>query len=202
MPTEGLAAGSVSSWLRGTRAALRRERDGDVPCGGCTACCRSSQFVAVEPDETDALAHIPAELLFPAPGAPAGHVVLGYDANGHCPMLVDDGCSIYEHRPRACRTYDCRVYAATAITVDRTQPAVRERVERWQFDVLDERDAAELAAVRAAGVFLSEHDDIGHAHATKSPLQLAVLAVVLSDLFLDGEPSVDDLRRELARRTA
>jgi hypothetical protein len=24
-------------------------------------------------------------------------------------MLVDDRCSIYEDRPRACRTYDCRI---------------------------------------------------------------------------------------------
>ena len=39
--------------------------ESDVPCNGCTACCRSSQFVHVGPDEADTLAHIPAELLFP-----------------------------------------------------------------------------------------------------------------------------------------
>lgn len=38
---------------------------------------------------------IPAELLFPAPGLPKGHVLLGYDANGHCPMLAEGGCSIF-----------------------------------------------------------------------------------------------------------
>ena len=40
------------------------------PCRAvtCTACCTSSQFVHIEPDETDTLAHIPAALRFPAPG--------------------------------------------------------------------------------------------------------------------------------------
>ena len=55
----------------------------------------------------------PAALRFPRPGRPKGHVVLGYDEHGRCPMLGDHGCTIYEHRPRTCRTYDCRVFAAT-----------------------------------------------------------------------------------------
>ena len=113
-----LDAGDFSSWLAGMRAALRGEAESDVPCDGCTACCRSSQFVHIEPDEADALAHIPAELLFPAPRLPRGHVLLGYDERGHCPMLVDDRCSVYEHRPRACRTYDCRVFAAAEVELD------------------------------------------------------------------------------------
>src|SRR5438552_2615582 len=97
------------------QSALRGDADSDVPCAGCTACCTSSQFVHIGPDETDALAHIPAELLFPAPQRPPGHVVLGYDERGHCPMLVDGRCSIYEHRPQTCRIYDCRVFTAAGI---------------------------------------------------------------------------------------
>ena len=111
------AAGDFSAWLDEMLGALRGERAADVPCAGCTACCTSSQFVHIEPDETDTLAHIPPELLFPAPLAPRGHVVLGYDERGHCPMLVDDQCSIYEHRPRTCRTYDCRVFPAAGIEI-------------------------------------------------------------------------------------
>ena len=30
---------------------------------------------------------------------------MGYDERGHCPMLVDGDCSIYDHRPRTCRMY-------------------------------------------------------------------------------------------------
>src|SRR2546421_6542963 len=112
------------------QAAIRGEQESDVPCTGCTACCPSPQFVHIAPDETDTLAHVPAELLFPAPLLPAGHVVLGYDERGHCPMLVDGRCSIYEHRPRTCRTYDCRIFAAAGIDADKELIVARAR--RWR----------------------------------------------------------------------
>ena len=135
MSDDVLAAGEFSVWLAGMEAVLRGEAESTVPCGTCTACCTSSQFVHIDPDEIDALAHIPAALRFPAPGLPKGHVVLGYDERGRCPMLGDRGCTIYEHRPRACRTYDCRVFVATGIEPDAGQPAVAAQVRRWRFDV-------------------------------------------------------------------
>ena len=60
-----LDAGRFSTWLADMEAALRGERDADVPCDGCTACCTSSQFVHIGPDETDTLAHIPAGAALP-----------------------------------------------------------------------------------------------------------------------------------------
>ncbi len=143
MTEDPLPAGELSSWLAGMQAALRGEGESDVPCGRCTACCRSAQFVHIEPDETDTLAHVPAALRVPAPGRPHGHVVIGYDEHGRCPMLGEHGCTIYEHRPRTCRTYDCRVFAATGIAPDPTQPAVAERVRRWRF-VVDTPEALRL----------------------------------------------------------
>jgi uncharacterized protein len=120
--------------------------DAQVPCGTCTACCTSSQFVHIGPDETDTLAHVPAALRFPAPGLAEGHVVLGYDERGRCPMLVDGACSIYEHRPRTCRTYDCRVFAAVGIEPE-DQPAIAARVREWTFEV---DDPLRWESVRAA----------------------------------------------------
>ena len=155
-----MAAANLSTWLADMDAALRGERDADVPCGGCTACCTSSQFVHVAPDEADALAHIPRQLLFPAPGLPEGHVLMGYDERGHCPMFVAGRCSIYEHRPRTCRTYDCRVFAATG--VDAAKPAIAERAAQWRF----EGDTTEL---RSAAVSLR--------HDVTNPTQRAVEAV-------------------------
>jgi len=141
-------AGGVrfSQWLDEFDAASEMQ----VPCGACTACCTSSQFVHIDPDETETLARVPAELRFPAPGLPNGHVVLGYDEHGHCPMLVDDACSIYEHRPRTCRTYDCRVFAATGVEPDASQPAIAARVREWRFDVDDQAAREDWDAVRAA----------------------------------------------------
>jgi Fe-S-cluster containining protein len=148
---EPLPAGRFRDWLDGMERALRAEQDSAVPCGHCTACCTSSQFVHIEPDETDTLAHIPPGLLFPAPQMPIGHVLLGYDDRGHCPMLVDGACSIYEHRPRTCRTYDCRVFAATGVEPDGVvQVAIALRAGRWRFELADDEDRAGYDAAHAA----------------------------------------------------
>ncbi len=157
MPPKGgaLDAGDFSTWLGEMQAALRRERDADVPCGSCTACCTASQFVHIEPDETDALAHIPSALLFPAPRRPSGHVLMGYDERGHCPMLVDGACSIYEHRPRTCRTYDCRVFPATGLAPEGDEKVlIAERAGRWRFGYRTEDDRAQHDALRAGAAAL------------------------------------------------
>src|SRR3954463_6134872 len=150
-----LAAGEFSSWLTGMQAALRHERDSDVPCNGCTACCTSSQFIHITADEVEKISHIPVELLFPAPRMPRGNFVLGYDERGHCPMLVDGACSIYEHRPRTCRTYDCRIFTATGISaddggVDSDKGLIAQRVARWRFSYPTERDRDLQTAVHEA----------------------------------------------------
>jgi hypothetical protein len=160
-----LAAGRVTTWLAEMRAALAGTGEATVPCQGCVACCAASQFVHIGPDEADALAAIPSELLFPAPGKPPGHVVMGYDDRGRCPMLGEHGCTIYEHRPRTCRTYDCRVFAAAGVRPD--NGAIAERVERWRFEIVDDADRDALASVRAAAAATED----------PSPMRRAVRAV-------------------------
>jgi Fe-S-cluster containining protein len=169
---EPIAAGPFSEWLDGMARALRGEGESNVPCGGCTACCTSSQFVHIEPDEHETLAHIPAALRFPAPGLPPGNVLLGYDERGHCPMLVDDECSIYEHRPRTCRTYDCRIFPATGFEADdAAQGAIAQRARRWRFEFPAPIDRVRIDAVRAAAAAVAR--DQGPGNATR----LAVLSL-------------------------
>jgi uncharacterized protein len=144
-----LDGGGFSAWLTGMQAALRGERDSDVPCGECTACCTSSQFIHIAPDEIETLRRIPRALWFPAPRRPPGHMVLGYDERGHCPMFVEGACSIYEHRPRTCRTYDCRVFVAADVVPD-DKPLIAAQVRRWQFSYPDAGDERRHLAVRAA----------------------------------------------------
>jgi uncharacterized protein len=149
--SESLPAGDFGAWLGELAAALRGEGGTDVACGSCVGCCSSSQFILVEADEADALAHIPRELLFPAPRMPEGNVLMGYDQHGRCPMLGDTGCTIYDHRPRTCRTYDCRVFPAAGVFPDEPQKAlVAERARRWRFTYADDRDRALHDAVLAA----------------------------------------------------
>jgi Fe-S-cluster containining protein len=185
-----LPAGSFSSWLRETGLAQEREGGAEVPCGDCTACCTSSQFVHVGPDETETLSRIPRALLFPAPGRPRGHVLLGYDDRGHCPMFVDGRCSIYEHRPRTCRTYDCRVFPAAGLVPDTAQARIAEQTRRWRFAHPTPLDAEMHASVRAAAAFLRANADRWPDGVVPgNPTQLAVLAIGIHDVFLsrDGE---------------
>lgn len=181
-----LSAGSFSAWLRRVRTAQLDDEGIDVPCGGCDACCRSSYFIHIGPEETETLTHTPGELLFAAPGLAKGNVLLGYDKNGRCPMLGGDGCSIYEHRPATCRTYDCRVFAAAGIAADR-EP-ISQRVRGWVFSYPTDDDRREHAAVQAAARFLQEHGGCFPGGAVpSSPAQVALLAIKVYGVFL-GHP--------------
>lgn len=181
-----LPAGDFSAWLAGLQRALRGDADSDVPCDRCTACCTSSQFVHIEPDETDALAHIPAELLFPAPRLPPGHVLLGYDEHGRCPMLIDGACSIYAHRPRTCRTYDCRVLPAAGVELDDPDKvAIARRARRWRFTHPTEDDRVEHEALRAATRFVRDRGDaLPDGAVPVTATDRAVVAVRVHDAFL------------------
>ena len=160
-------AGEFSLWLTEMHGALRGERAADVPCNGCTACCTSSQFVHIDPDETETRAHIPPELLFPAPNLPE-HFLMGYDEHGHCPMLIEGRCSIYANRPRACRTYDCRVFTATGVELDdSTKTEIAARVARWRFRYDSPAARAEHDALR----------DHARSAAGTSPTERAVVSV-------------------------
>ena len=114
-----LPAGGFSSWLRCTRVALIEGDQADVPCGECCACCKTSHFVHIGPDETETLARIPRELLFPAPGLPAGNVLLGYDEQGLCCYyrhqfmltreVLDDEDNFYSERAHFERVHSWRL---------------------------------------------------------------------------------------------
>ncbi|HET9442797.1 MAG TPA: YkgJ family cysteine cluster protein [Acidimicrobiales bacterium] len=199
---DDLDAGGFSAWLAGMEEALAGRRAADVPCGTCTACCTSSQFVLVGPDEVDTLAHIPRRLLFPAPRLPRGHVVLGYDERGHCPMLVEGRCSIYEHRPRTCRTYDCRVFPAAGVEADDDKPLIAARARRWRFRHPAPDDRALHDAVRAAAAFVEGHaGDLPEEAAPRNRTQQAVLAVEVHRPFVGGAaPGPEAVRVEISRR--
>ncbi len=181
-----LPGGPFSSWLRMTRTAQADGGGADVPCGECRSCCSSSYFVHIAPHETQTLARIPAELLFPAPDLPKGNVILGYDEEGRCPMLRDRGCSIYEHRPLTCRSYDCRVFAAAEISADRA--AITERARRWWFSHPTGEDLDRHAAVAAAARFLRGHGEcFPRGVPPDRPAQVALVAIRVHELFLGRE---------------
>ena len=181
-----LAAGAFSAWLAQARSALVTKASADVACGTCTGCCTSSYFIHIGPDEKDSLARIPKALLFKAPGYPKGHVLMGYDENGHCPMLQKGKCTIYAHRPQTCRDYDCRVFAAAGTAAgDDDKQVINQRVAQWRFDLPTDRDSRELRAVRLAAGYLREHaGTFPSGFVPTSPTQLALLAMKVYEAFL------------------
>lgn len=157
----------------------------DVPCGMCTACCRSSLFIHIGANETQTLARIPGELLFPAPGRP-NDKVMGFDENGQCPMFQKNECSIYEHRPLTCRQFDCRVFAITELKLTgENKSLINRQIGRWKFAFPAQEDTIKHLAVQAASQFLQNHTDCFPAGILPdNKIQLAVLALKVFDVFL------------------
>lgn len=187
-PDTPLDTEPFSAWLRGFREARKSGGDVTVPCGECRGCCTSGYFIPIAPDERDTLAHIPKELLFPAPGLPKGHRLLGYRENGHCPLFRENRCTIYAHRPRACRQYDCRLFPATGAPVDEGKPRIAAQAVRWRFAYPEAGDREQQAAVSAAARFLDRHADRFPAgFLPGQPDRRALLALEVSEVFL-GPP--------------
>ena len=181
------SAGDFSVWLRQTEKSYKnRTYDVNVPCGECTACCRSSLFIHIKPEETVTLKHIPKGLLFPAPGLPKGTLLMGYNENGHCPMFQNNKCSIYEVRPQTCRQFDCRIFPATKIEMDESHAAIMEQAKRWYFNMHGDTDQLESSAVLQAAQFLRDQSSLFPNKALPSnPSQLALLAIKVHKIFLD-----------------
>ena len=158
-------------------------------------------FIHIKPEETQTIERIPRALLFPAPGLPEGHVLMGYSDKGHCPMLVDNECSIYEYRPQTCRDYDCRIFAATGVPVDPlTQAEIADRVKAWVFDYESDESRQEHRIVKEAAAFLQKNRDLFPQGSLPSyPVQLAALTIRVYRIFSDmtakmhnGKPAAPD----------
>lgn len=182
-----ISAGSFSVCLNEARNSLITEAGTQVNCGDCNACCSSSYFIHIQPQETKTISRINKQLLFPAPGLPKGNVLMGYDEYGRCPMLTDGRCSIYKNRAITCRIYDCRVFTAAGIDPgDDDKSLLKKRSDLWEFDYPTANDLEEHQAVKAAAAFIKNHahcfPDGAIPH---NASQLAILAMKVYPVFLD-----------------
>jgi Fe-S-cluster containining protein len=199
MPSPKLSAGDFGAWLRALEASGRTGAGMPVECGACRGCCTSSYFIHIGPDETETLARIPKRLLFPAPGMPKGHFLLGYDGKGHCPMFKDDACSIYADRPRTCRAYDCRIFAATGLA-EADKPAISRQAERWRFGFPSAEDERRFRAVRAAARFLRRHADaFPPGFVPGNATRQAALAIRVHAVFLEPGRDVAETAAAILR---
>jgi Fe-S-cluster containining protein len=180
-----LPTGDFSAWLGATCATLWHDVPAEVPCGSCNACCRTHHQLHLRPGEKAARKRLPREYLSVARGLPPGFLVLGYDERGACPVLLDGRCSIYEDRPLVCRTYDCRIYAATGVAPDRDE--IARQVRRWRFSYETAQDRELRAEVLAAVRFIREHPGCLRSRAAyEQPIRVATLGVAAHEAFREG----------------
>lgn len=192
-------AGEFSIWLQQLRDGIEEKTGNDVPCDECNACCRSSMFIHIGPDEIDTLIHIPKPLLFAAPGLPKGFKVLGYDEKGQCPMLSGGKCSIYDHRPYTCRTYDCRIFTAAGISLDNEKKAaIADRAQRWQFSYPEDIDSIQHTAIRDAAAFIHGYAEHFPKHLINSSTRVALLAIRVYEIFLPDKNALAERKNGLA----
>jgi len=150
-------------------------------------------FIHIKPSEKKTIRRIPPELLFQAPWRPKGHLLLGYNEQGHCLMLVDNKCSIYDARPQSCRDYDCRVFAATGVAVDATrQPEIAKRVAAWVFEHESAESREEEARLKSAAAFLCQNRDLFPPESIPyNPSEIALLAIGIYRAFPGDSKKTD-----------
>jgi uncharacterized protein len=197
-----LPAGEFASWLSQTRHSLADECGVDLPCGECTACCTSSYFINIRPDDVLTICSIPKELMFSAPGLPKGNLLLGYDEHGHCPMFIDGKCSIYEFRPLTCRSYDCRLFAAAGIDAgDEDKALINSHVKRWMFSYPTKLDRDLHSAVQTAAQFLRNRAEcFPPGTIPKNQTRLALLALKVHEVFLAFAVEKENTGREMSEK--
>jgi hypothetical protein len=116
-------------------------------------------------------------------------MVLGYDKQGRCPMLVGNKCSIYKDRPGTCRSFDCRIIAASGI-MGNDNNLIAQQARRWKFDLPSKSDRNLLLAVQTAAAFLTKHPEcIRDNLSPMDEIQVAALAIKVYDVFINKKIS-------------
>ncbi|MBN1499607.1 MAG: YkgJ family cysteine cluster protein [Spirochaetes bacterium] len=175
-----------TSWLNQIRKTFLTGEGVKVPCGNCTACCTSSYYICIDPDEKETLAAIPGNFLFSVPGETGKKKVLGFDENGECFMFMNNKCSIYDRRPRACRNFDCRIFTAAGIPVDDNRVMISRQVRRWKFNFSEICDQRYYSAVQACAKFIAEFElNFPQGLNINNALQQAAAAIKAYHVFLD-----------------
>lgn len=95
----------------------------DVPCHGCTSCCKRTLIVLL-PEEGDLeVLYETQTVVNPLTGKDAKALL--QTATGDCIYLKDHGCSVYDHRPVICKAFDCRRYFLDFHTREERRRAMR-----------------------------------------------------------------------------
>jgi hypothetical protein len=137
--------GSVTTFIRKHGQSSRTGTNNNVPCNGCTACCRS-------PNNAPELTPHELARFRDAAEFRDGHWLLARHENGHCIKLVDGKCSIYSDRPKICALFDCRFYALLGL-VPGNDAIMAEAIEQWAPPDMPRKDDVRVFQALRAAVF-------------------------------------------------
>ena len=91
----------------------------EVPCQGCTECCKHNSAVFLHPEQgDDPELYETRQIVEPETGKAA--FLLAVNERKECVYLGPAGCTIYDRRPFLCRSFDCRKHYLILTRQDRT----------------------------------------------------------------------------------
>ena len=100
----------------------------DVPCAGCTLCCRRDALILHPEMGDDPEQYDTVQTAHPLTGKPA--IMLAHKPNGDCVYLDRaTGCTIHDRAPAICRKFDCRGFYRQLVESS-TRKERRRMIER------------------------------------------------------------------------
>jgi Fe-S-cluster containining protein len=103
----------------------------DVPCGGCTLCCRTL-IVPLSVEEV-ASGQYKWAWITSQDGKRLGQA-LQRKPNGDCIYLTEKGCSIHGNAPHVCAAFDCRTLFQKSDRAGRRQAIKSGKLQKSLFD--------------------------------------------------------------------
>lgn len=100
----------------------------EVPCNGCTACCRFG-LIFLRPDRGDVVEDYQTRLVV-NPATDREELALARKPEGGCVYLDETGCSIHGHAPAVCAEFDCRRFYLSLNREQRRRYATGGEVHR------------------------------------------------------------------------
>lgn len=147
------------------------EGEGNVECGSCRGCCRAGYAIGLSTEEAEIIPHATI----------AGCAAILPLPNGACPYLVDEQCSIYDHRPVSCRQFDCRDFALASLRINVNLGGAKNQAGGVdEINASIERFHAEHGRLASVGMsdtakLLVERDEISAVAAGQHAMMMAML---------------------------
>lgn len=144
--------GAITQWHENFLEGLKNQSV-DVPCNGCSVCCRCGFAILLKEDEVD---RFKGDTMSVELDDGRKFTALKVKKDGSCIYVNEQGCSIHETRPRACRVFDCRGFAFSRTTLD-GKDELNEVTHAWRdrMPCEDEEDIAlQVSMSTLAGVYM------------------------------------------------